>query len=147
MKFGCNTSHTNMKPTTSALFCIFAFTACVQATSPTPHVGSGVIVAQGTGGTTPTVPATPSVTCSVDADCEVSCERVDNCCPQLCSCSNVYHRTVLAGLREEHQRTCTGSGCPIAQCTEPTERTVAHCVSGRCEGQVVRIVSKGGSSF
>jgi hypothetical protein len=111
-----------------------ALAACVHVSTPSqgPSGGGSVAVARPV---TPSVPA--ALACASDADCEVSCERSDQCCPQLCTCTNVYNRQALAQLQAQHRATCEG-GCPIAQCAETQEHTVAHCVQGRCEGQVVR---------
>lgn len=82
----------------------------------------------------PVVPADPTVACARDEDCAVSCLQRDACCDQLCDCTNVYNREALRRLESERGARCS-EACPIASCVEPTERTVAHCVQGACQGQ------------
>jgi len=84
-------------------------------------------------------PATP-YRCEKDTDCVVSCSRPNERCPELCSCTNVYHVSELAEIvrinnaryPEDEQATC-----PVARCAKPLYNVQPVCDAGRCVGKRV----------
>jgi predicted small lipoprotein YifL len=82
---------------------------------------------------TPAAGADDALACASDADCEVSCARVNECCDQLCPpCAQVFNKASLEALMKWRKETCGDTSCPMAKCMAPKEDTVAHCTGGKC---------------
>jgi hypothetical protein len=85
----------------------------------------------------PVAPPDDANACQADADCVITCARPNDCCDQLCGCSNAVSATWLAGHQAWKGEQCTEAVCPIAACAPPRFEAVARCVENRCKAELV----------
>ena len=101
--------------------------ATATSTRPTRSFFAGPIPALATGDA-----AAPSIACTRDDDCVLSCDIDGRCCPELCQCTNAYHRAFASKLRAHIVASCGDAPCPIARCILPARVPSAVCQQNAC---------------
>lgn len=84
---------------------------------------------------TPHPPPPPDLwSCTSDADCVISCPRVEGCCGEPCGCRAAVRRDARDAWTAHYAATCDRVPCPAVACAyEPA--LYAACAQGRCVGR------------